>query len=402
MSFWWMAAALAQAPAEGSAPECDLAPLRFAERAQHVVTSAPGDEPFSYIGHVGLWIRDAQRRIDHIIEFGAIDSRKQDPLTALLLGDLECWWRVRPYEREFDYYERADRLAVARHIQLPPLAEQAFVEQLYGIAGSADDVSFDFHWRENSCSTAIRDILDDVTGGQISAQISGPGPLTARGEVLRHFERVSWAWFGWSLLAGAEVDRPLSKWEALFVPRRLVLALDEITVKWPDGSMRPLIAETCTIYDGRNTWPAETPPNRTLPLWAAGLLFGGGLAAVGTRRRRLVGVAAALLGLIGGLLGTVDVVLYAVSSLDAYGPNRNWLVISPLSFVLLPLGIAWARGRAPGWGRTVTTALAVVGLLGLPLMLVPILPQADHFGFLGLFLPSLVALAWLARRPVSP
>ena len=397
---WWMtiALALAQEPLDGSAPACDLDPLAFGEREQYIVSVAPGDQAFSYIGHVGLWIRDRQRDIDHVIEFGAIDSRSQDPLTALLLGSLQCKWRIRTVTSEFENYDRVDRLAVAQRLQMPPAMERAFITRIYGVARNASEDTFLFHWRDRSCASELRDILDEVTDGQLAAQLEGrEAPLSSRGEVLRHLGRVSWAWFGWSLFAGAQVDAPLTHWESLFVPRRLSMAAQELTLRWPDGSSRPLVDEVCTIHEGRDHWPPDEPPNRTLPFWVAGLLLGGGLAALGRRQRRVVGALVAAYGLLGGVLGAAGVGLFLVSTLDAYGPNRNWLFINPLTLALLPLGIAWMRGRQPAWGWPVAGLLAALAALGLPLLLVPVLPQADHAAFLGLFLPVLVALAWLSR-----
>lgn len=400
--WWWLPVALGQHALDGSAPPCDTSTLSFGEREQYLVSSAPGEQAFSYIGHVGLWIRDGQRNIDHIIEFGAINSQRQEPLTALLLGDLQCSWRVRPFQKEFDYYARADRLAVAQRIELPPEMEWAFVTQIYDAAAQAGDETFLFHWRKRSCASELRDILDRATDNQLSAQLPGMAPLSARGEVLRHLARVPWAWFGWSLFAGAQVDQPISVWDSLFVPRRLVLAANDWTVRWPNGDERPLIAETCTIFDGQDNWPASSPPDHTLRLWLAGLLLGGGVAGLGKRHRRVVGAGVAVFGLLSGLLGTAGLVLFGLSTLDAYGPNRNWLFINPLNFALVGLGISWMRRRSPWWGWPVSAALAALAALGLPLWLVPLWPQADHLGFLGLMLPGLVAVAWLSRRPINP
>lgn len=398
MSWWLIAGALAQTHNEADAPACDTSPLSFGEREQYIVSSAPGDQAFSYIGHLGMWIRDRQRNIDHIVEFGAINSDKQEPLTALLMGDLQCWWRVREFKKELDYYVRSDRLVVARKVQLPPVVEAEFIDQLYSAASNAGKDASLFHWRERSCATEIRDILDDVTKGQISAQLSQEPEMSARGEVLRHLGRVKWAWFGWSLLAGAQNDKPLTPWDLLFAPRRMTHAVDRMVLRWPGGEEKPLISDICTIHPGRDLWPPAQPPNHTLALWAAGLLFGGAFAGAGAQRRRLVGIVLVLYGLIGGLLGTAGMILFAISALDAYGPNRNWLFINPLTFALVPLGVAWMRGRSPAWGKPVTAALAGLGLLGLPLALVPVLSQGDHLAFLGLFVPTLAAVAWLARQ----
>jgi len=396
----WTMGALAQATLDGSAPPCNTDKLRFAQRQQYVLYAAPGQAPNTYIGHAAIWLRDARNNVDHVLEFGAFDKDVQNPAAGLVLGDLSCHWQVRNFKGEEKFYRRRDRSAGAQRLSLPPAVEQAFVDRVYGIAGRAEEVSAPFHWRTNSCATTIRDLLDEVTDGQIAAQLQAPAALTPRQEVLRHLAREPWAWFGWGLLAGAPVDRAQTVWQSMFAPAQMATHLPTVTLRWPDGSDRPLVSEECTIHpNGALDWPAPQPPNHTPLMWAGGLALGGllaGLEAAG--RRRLAGAGVAMLGFVLALVGVIDVALYAFSLLDAYGPNRNWLLTNPLSGVLALLGGAWAIGRAPAWGAQASAALAALAALSLPLALVPVLSQEGHLGYVGAFLPALVAAAWIGRR----
>ena len=383
----------------GQGEACDTSPLSIGQSEVYLVSIGPGHEPFSYIGHAALWMRDPARKIEHILEFGAINSDKQEPFSALLMGDLLCWWRVDRLENQLRAYERADRLAVAQKLDLPPEARSRFFRSIYEAAQTAQQRSSIFHWRDRNCATELRDLLDAASGGALAAQLAAPAPLTPRGEVLRHLGRVRWAWLGWHLLAGSNADRPITRWEATFAPMRFAEAAQEIQLTWPDGSQQPLTKEACVLHRGTDRWPGPRPPQRAPELWILGSLLGGLIAATGQGpRRRVAGLLLAGMGLLAGLLGTINLTLWALSELDAYGPNRNaFTITTPLSFALLPLGVALARGRSPRWGRVLAATLAVLALLALPLYPVPLWHQA-HLDVVGLFLPTFLAAAWLTTR----
>ena len=393
-----LAPALALAAADAPPPQCDLSPLPPGAYEAHLVTIAPGGEPFSYIGHAALWMRDPERKIEHFLEFGAIDSRSQEPLSALLLGELRCWWRVERLENQLLYFEAADRRATAWRLNLPPAAEDRFFAAMYGTAKTAGEISAPFHWQRQSCATELRDMLDEATEGALAAQLQpAPAPLTARGEVLRHLGRVGWAWLAWHALAGPDTDRPLSRWEAAFAPVRLSEAAAEITLPWPSGEQRPMLDPPCVLHPGTDRWPPPAPPQRAPLLWGVGLALGG---LIGAGPRRLAGGLLVAYGLLAGLLGVAGVSLWGLSALEAYAGNRTLLVLSPLSLLLVPLGARLVRGRPqPPRARLLAAALAALGLLGLALALVGPQPNLD---LVGIGLPTLLAAAWrLRNKPPS-
>jgi hypothetical protein len=385
------------APAVAGPPRCDPDPGRYGVREQYLVTVAPGDAPFSYLGHTGLWIRDKERGIDHVIEFGEVDAR-QDPASALLLGTLRSRWRVRPISEEVRSYVRSGRRATASRIELSPAVEQRLLTGVYGAAETAGEAASPFHWRERSCATAVRGLVDGALGGALAQALSTPAPLSPREEVVRHLARVPWAAVGWTLLAGTPADAPQSRYDAAFTPVRLQEALDEQVLGWPDGSTRPLLAPPCLLNGAVDTAPPPEPPDASLPAGLVGLGLGLGLGLLGWRRPRAAGVVVAAAGVVGGALASVALGLALASELSVLRPNRNWLFLHPLLLALVPMGVAWARGRRPAWGWPVAAGLAGLAIVGLPLALVPAWPQGDHVAFLLVVLPGLLATAWLAAR----
>lgn len=379
---------------------CAPARLRTGQRELYLISTSPAGEPFSYIGHAALWIRDPGKRLNHIFEFGAINSDKQEPLSALLLGNLSCWWLRGGIDRRLAWYEKTGRRVIAQPFVLPDALQGELIDRIYAVNGTLEQ-SYTFDWRTRNCATEIRDILDDVLDGQLSEKLAVPAPLTPRQEVLRYVAAHPWAWLGLHLQAGPDVDVPITRWQAAFIPERLTEVLMDTPVTLPDGAQVPILGEPCLLNGGAHDWAGPTPPNWNPRLGAIGLLLAGivGGAGRGERRalRRIAGGALIGIGLLGGLLGTASIALWMASSLTVYGPNENWWLTNPATFLLIPAGRAAIRGDWPAWLRRGLVGLLAAASAGLLLDLTPLTRQ-DNAGFFALMWPILAATVWLSRR----
>ena len=381
-------------------PECSPTPIYEVDRELYFVSTSPGPEPFSYIGHAALWIREPGRQLNHILEFGAINSSAQEPFTALLMGNLKCWWWRGTINKRVNWYRETGRRVIAQRIVLPDDAEARLFQRLYDINDNREQ-DYNFDWQTRNCATEIRDILDEATQGQLSAQLTDIAPQTARQEVLRYLSAHPWAWVGWAHQAGPRVDDAITRWDATFIPERLVESLMQSPVQQGGGTTAPLLGEACLINAGSHDWAAPEPPNWNARLGAVGLALAGMVAGAGRASRKgvraIAGLSLMALGLLGGLLGSANMVLWLASDLPVYGPNENWWLTNPATFLLIPLGRAVTRGQWAGWlvkGSALLLGLASVGVV---LELTPLSHQ-DNAGFFALLWPVIAAVAWLAWR----
>ena len=376
--------------------------------ALYVLTASSGDQPFMFLGHSSLWLRDPDRGLDHVWEFGVIDSRRQEPLSNLLLGSLLCSWEVRPARRERRDYRRQRRRVIADRVDLSAAQLDAVAETLLEIQAQKGTPER-FDWRRNSCATKVRDVLDAQLGGRLQDALTAAAPASARSDVLRHVEHVPWAWAGLHLLAGPSSDAPQTLWESAFVPLRLREVLGP--VGGPDGpETAGLLAEACTFQTSSRAGPPPRRTRRTGVLWCVGLALGGvvaGLAARGRSHRTarvLAGAAVSALGLLWGALGTVLLGLWAASALPVFSANQHLLLASPLSLGWMGLGAAVVRGRVSPWGRRWAHGLAVFGLVSVGLCLLPAAPQ-DAAELTGVLLPPVLAawaaVVWTPRSPLA-
>jgi hypothetical protein len=379
---------------------CSPAILRTGQREIHLISTSPAGEPFSYIGHAALWVRDPAQRLDHIFEFGAINSARQEPLSALLLGNLKCWWLRGSIDKRIGWYRKTGRRVIAQPFVLPDDLQDQLFERIYSINGTMSQ-SYIFDWRTRNCATEIRDILDDILDGQLSTALSDPAPLTPRAEVLRYLSAHPWAWLGWHQQAGPDVDVPITRWQAAFIPERLTESLMDTPITLADGTTAPILGTPCLLNKGTHDWAGPKPPDWNTRLGGIGLLLAGILGGAGRAdRKALRRVAGGVLmgvGLLGGLLGTASIVLWLVSALTVYGPNENWWITNPATFLLIPAGRAVIKGEWAGWLRQGVVVLLALASVGVILDLTGLTSQ-DNAGFFALMWPILAATVWLSRR----
>ncbi len=387
------------ATSNGAIPQCSLKPPYDGEREVYLLTASAGLQPFSFLGHSALWVRDPDRRVDHILEFGAIDSAKQEPLSSLLLGTLECTWWTRHIKKRKAYFERRDRASIAHQIVLPPEANTAFWKKVNHTLEHQDD-TFLFDALERSCATEIRDMLNESLDGALAQSMQTPTQATPKNDVLRHLAAQPWAWFALNTL-NPQGQLLTNTWNGAFLPDRLLSALSQFHVDGENGSPQPVLGEPCRLTE--TTLPAarEVAPEWTPGAWAAGLFMGALTFASSLSRKRILqwvgGLGLSAFGLLFGLLGTALFLLASFSDLTYLQANGNMLVSHPLTLGLIPIGLAIARRRYKPWMRYFTTILLVLATLGAGLACTPWSLRGD-WATLGLTWPMLFVAAWLCRN----
>src|SRR4029079_4665351 len=146
----------------------------------------------------------------------------------------------------------------------------------------------------DNCSTRVRDALDRVLGGRIRAATDTiPAGTTFRFHTARLTTNDPLMFTGLMLGLGEPVDRPISRYEEMFLPLAFREQIRSIRVPGPGGAEVPLVRSEQTVY--LSTAPASpaAPPFR-LPMY---LIIGTGLGGLlwycGTRRGGSAGARAA-------------------------------------------------------------------------------------------------------------
>ena len=369
--------------------------------AVYLVTAGPGGDFFTWFGHAALVVADGRRGRDYWYDYGIIDG-EWGTTAAHLTGRIRA--RVVRFtnpRRRLRLLEADDRTVLVQQLRLSPAQTDALVRQLEADV-QAFAAGYDYRHVEDNCTTRIRDVIDRASGGALRRGASTDlADRTVREHGYRRFlvRSVPFTMFA-DIVTGRAIDRPMSEWDAMFLPEELAKQVRRATLA--DGA--PLAADVYRFDSRHHVLPAH-PPRHHLPLASLGIALGalalvlGRRARGGSARARVaLGVHASVVALVLGAAGLVLAFMWGMTAYTFSHANENVLLANPLVLATLPLAVAYAAGsrRAARVLPVAWTALAALALLTLVLKLLPGFSQ-DNWRFIALAVPTSVGLAAALR-----
>ncbi len=355
----------------------------------------PGEIFWERFGHDAIVVDDPRSGEAISYNFGYFDLAEPGFIGRFIRGQMQYMLVALPLEEDMRYYREVGRGATLQWLDLSP-AQATQIAAALADNARPDNARYRYDYYTDNCATRVRDAIDRTLGGQLRRQLdvrsSGD---TYRSESVRLASPATWMWLGFDVGLGPFGDRPLSRWEQAFLPRRLADDLRE--VKLADG--RPLVlAEEVLLPQRQASEPTERP--RSLLPWLLVGLAAAALLVAGTRRapRLLAGFALGF-WLLCGVVGLVLAFGWAFTEHRALWANRNLLLFNPLCLLLLPGGWALVRARTPSalFARLLLLVAGLAALACLPLWL-QVIPQRNGH-WIALLLPVHAGLAWAwARR----
>lgn len=392
--------ALAQAPPAATSTELKV----------FLVTMGPGDEIWERFGHNALWIHDPQRGSDLVYNYGAFDFDSPGYWGRFVKGDWIYQLAVADIYQILRAYQYYDRTVTAQELNLTP-AQALELQQFLEWNARAENAEYLYDYYRDNCSTRVRDVLDQILGGTLyQATAEVPTGTTFRSHSLRLVQGDLVTYTGLALGLGPAADRPISRWEEMFLPLQLQEQVREQQIMDADGRSVPLMRYEQVLYQATDRPAQAAAATAVLSRYLlagviVGLLLLGlawlavGQGARGTAGRFGFAAVTALWSLATGIVGLLLTVLWVFTNHAISYRNGNLLQANPLALALIVLlpalvfGARWAR-RPTIW---LTTTIAAGSLLGLILHLLPWFDQVNG-EIIALLLPPNLALAWAAYR----
>lgn len=379
-----------------------LAGLAGTASAQHisaprigVVTMGPGDIFWERFGHNAVVVDDPARPGPISYNFGFFDMSENGFLRRFIKGEMRYRLVALPLAEDLAYYREVGRGATLQWLALDPAQARRLAADLAENA-KPENARYRYDYYTDNCATRVRDALDRALDGRLRKQLEGRSSGdTYRSESLRLAAPAPWLWLAFDIGLGPYGDRPLTRWEQSFLPRRLSDDLRKVTRA--DG--QPLVAAEQVLLPQRQ---AAEPVEHVQPLWPwllAGVVLAGLVAFAAPRYPRTLAGLAGGFWLLCGTLGTVLLLAWAFTEHRALWANRNLLLFDPLCLLLLPGAWALLRGRIPSprFHALLVAVVALAALACLPLWL-QVQPQRNGH-WIALLLPLHFALARCWPRP---
>jgi hypothetical protein len=294
-------------------------------------------------------------------------------------GGGSFWVEKRPIDEMLPIYLFTDRTIWIQPLPLTPAQTRKVIDKLeIDILEQNRYYAYDHFW--DNCTTRVRDILDDATGGKLSGMTEPTDDRTFRDLAREGFFGVHLPQTGdvpvplliTDLAMGRATDRVPSYYERMFLPQYLREAVAKL---W---GIQPI-----AIYERHGDPPqSDGPTGRvwlalvivllTSPSWITRLIG----------RLPRTGLALAILPYL--VLGGVLTFLAIISPLPYIRWNELCLVLLPLDVLVLVLPearrVRYARGRLAMLGLILL--LSLVGVVKQPL-LAPLLWPAIPLAVVG-------------------
>jgi hypothetical protein len=381
VSMAWAAPARADAGPRPAAHEA----LYADEPTVELVTMGIGALIWERHGHIALCLRyRSNPGRDVCYNYGIADFHK--PLSmawGFFRGTKSFWVGKMRADHMLSIYENADRTIWYQPLPLTPEQKRKVIEKLESdILQENRYYSYD-HFLDN-CTTRVRDVLDDATGGALRA-IADQQP--AGDETFRDLAREGFFGMRVPLLItdvamGRSTDRVPTYWERMFLPDYLREAAQKT---W---GIEPYVA-----YQRQGPPPLDDSPSGrvlfalvilvlTAPAWATRLLG----------RFQRAGLTIAVVPYV--VLGTVLWFLALISPLDYVRWNETCLILLPADILLFAF-LSPARRRR--YAQLRVGMLALLALLDLASIIkAPLLAP-----ILWPLVPCLVVGFWPERRAAA-
>lgn len=300
-----------------------------------LVTYGPGNDVWERFGHNALWIRDDERGIDHTFSFGYFELDRPGFHRDFAQGIMLYFGAASGPEREFAFYRQRHRSIEIQQLNLSP--DQ--VRELYRLMSDAifpQPKYYQYDYYLANCSTWLRDLIDQVVGGQLAEQLKQqPARLNFRDHTRRLTAERFWMHTGMMLLLGPKIDRPRTAWEEAFLPEALAAWLQTVEV---DGE--PLVVEYQVMFESDVHAPPEGPSGPWLGSLILGLLSFLLIVATGWRGHGALHLLPWRLGLlVVGLGGLAALAMWLASGHVATWRNLMLLVLNPLWLLFLLPGL---------------------------------------------------------------
>jgi hypothetical protein len=354
-------------------PDAPPIELPFETPVIELYTMGPGELVFEKFGHAALCVvYPSGRPHSRCYNYGTTDFDSVVPLFwGFLRGRSLFWVSTSSPEAMLNYYADSDRSLWLQELDLDREAARRVARHLAHDALEANRYYAYHHYNDN-CSTRVRDVIDEATGGALSAARPGAPDYPS----YRELSRLGFhEWPGMLLvsdvLLGRAADVHPDAYRAMFLPDILRAEVE---------ARLGVIAELIEASEGQpDAFQFDADPSGARWVWiVAALLLAAPVALARWHgRRERIALAVAFMPL--ALLALVLWAIAVVSPLPELRWNEALLVLVPTD-AALPFLRGSARGR---YLRVriamlaLVSALLVFGLFRQPLWLlvpVPLLP----------------------------
>lgn len=314
-----------------------------------LIIVGPGDPLYTYWGHIGIAIENMATGESLFYDFGNFSFYSDNFYKDFAMGRMWYLGFVTPTDYFISYSLREDRDLSIYPLNLGERELEELDQTLrWWVLPENREYLYDYFL--NNCSSIIRDILDDITRGELARETNTVPDLDFRhyartgahsslsSELLLHY------------LLGSNIDRPITAWDKMFLPEAVAEIAGTLEYTDVDGEVRLLAGEQIVLRKSSRPPVPENP--RTLwPLMLFAGISAGIIWRISGRPEsgvlKISGVTVRVIlvlvvGLAGGVLGFL---MAFTDHASAYRNINLWPAFPTILLALIPVFASLGKDR---------------------------------------------------------
>jgi hypothetical protein len=326
---------------------------------------------WTIFGHTALRISDPVRKIDTVLNWGTFDTGIPNFLFRFIEGKTDYVLSAAPFQMFIFEYAKEGTTLVEQVLNIPDNDKEDLLKYLQTNL-LPENVNYRYNFVFDNCTIRPRDIIEKFCGG-ILTYPKQTQPVTFRQLFHQYTQPYPWTELGIDCIIGSSADSLISFRNELFLPEKLMDALNRSVVKLPDGSEQPIVLASETILHSTDSQP------KPLKFWDNPLVVGFFIffiyfaLVITSLRTKQSGyrlpvagyrLLFAILFFIAGAGGCIVVMLNFFSVHPCVQSNWNLLWLHPLHFIAV-IGFFFRKSyRCFRWYHAANFVLLSCFLLG--------------------------------------
>jgi hypothetical protein len=329
-----------------------------------LLTVAPHSKAvWTFFGHTALRLHDPAQKIDWVFNWGTFDNSRPNFIFRFIQGKTDYFLNYTSFESFIPVYVY-DKVEMTEQILNIPDSEKENLLNFLQINLLPQNIEYRYNFVFDNCTTRPRDIIEQFCGGTLiypeQTQV-----VTFRQLFHQYTRPYPWLELGIDCIIGSGADSLITYRHELFLPEKLMDALNRSVVKLPTGDEQPVVLASGLILRSPDPQPER------LKFWEHPFEVGWvvftlylALIIVGFFKKYRFRLPFALLFFVAGAGGCIVAMLQFFSLHPCVQSNWNILWLHPLHFIACAGFFFRKSYRLIRWYHAVNFVLLSCFLLG--------------------------------------
>lgn len=193
-----------------------------------IITISPGEFYWSAFGHTAIRIKSGQS--DLMYGFGYFDFAEEDFFFKFAKGEMKYFLGVVDSKYELENYQLDGRKITSQRLSLSNNQKRKLLDQLVFLS-LPENRYYSYDYFLNNCTSRIRDILDEITFGEISKPLKQQATATSWNDLTFPAVNQTWMNLGIAYIYGLPAFQKKNQWQLSVFPEVFSQDLKSIKTK---------------------------------------------------------------------------------------------------------------------------------------------------------------------------